>query len=515
METTTETTWPAGVDAPTDCTRLPETDRVLASDLVWHNRNLSWMPVPAVLIDRTMEDIRHSYGQFTCAARPTYHHGNLPPVEQGYLPVGPMEIPFADSRIYELGRGWVDNISFPNTMAQHMPPPILAAARPASPYLPPIPDGYELVTERSPDEPLNTIMALINGAWSIVTGHYTMLAIGSRPAIRRTITIGDLPIVRLAHTETIQAGDLVFDRDGGWMPWVGPLVTVSTYLSNIYLAIARVEERFREEGYQLLSLDTVITTGQEVLLKAPEGGAYVVSGGERTFQPAWGWSTPAAELLGSIAYTHPEILALRQPAVRTPRRIPVAGWMSAQLIGMLENEPSAEVFRGLVRREHNLIIPRELHAGGNSTMIREWLEEAFAARNPEGATTQMVRVFSYRQSYQAAARIRSVESVDTDEEDVRIRFHAEEYVANSRSRIDSVTGFIWVPREVVRNGDEAVRLWIGERYNDVEITDRHEGEWHDRDDFETSLETITRTNTQEAQDQMDTEETDETPDETF
>lgn len=495
--------WPPGVRAAVDCIPLLDTDTLQEGDIVWNNRNRIWAAAGGT-VGRTVADMRRQNNILLAGARPTFSRTNPPPLEEGHILLEPHEVAFDDARFYRVGRGWVSEDFMSGYTLGQCDSTVLAIARPAITQTLPVPDGFVLVEHGSID-PQNILTrafrAMIRDEWVAIAA-YSYNQIGHRPLIRRDISVGNLPITVLSGGTTIQTGDLAFDADGGWLPFIGEPLPVYDYISDHILAIARLNEEFRPATHQLRSMHVRISANHELLRRNDEG--------------VWSWSPAVEPLIGQLAYMVPGVIGLRLPVQAGVRRVPVDAWMAASLVAMLNSEPDAEVFRGLVRRDYRLIIPRELHASGNVEAIKAWLEEAYAAAHPDEERVSFLRVHDMRRREEVRREILTRPVVQHGEDRVIIEFVALEDVSRRDYRTDRVSGSISIPRNIFDRGEGSVMQYINEHYRDADMDGgRTEGDWHEGEtDYD--LDHVTSTNWQDVRNTLGPAEEDEDePDNNF
>ncbi len=289
-----------------------------------------------------------------------------------------------------------------------------------------------------------------------------------------------LPLRGLERTDTIQTGDLCLDVQGGWLPFVGPTDSpVSDWIGDHLRQFARLLPEFIEEGWELVPMNRIIADHNRVLCKIDD---------------QWRWSIPSQ--IGQIAYLDTNIIAMRQVIMvqqGTPRT-PIADWMSHELQELMRTNITDVLVRGLVRRNHQLIIPMDIFNTGDRDRIVQWLEEERARTHVE--TVQYVRVYQARRQRLRDELLRTPVAVPATPGGINWNIIDPapaapadmviiEYVARIRrtttdERFDRIRYAVNVPRTVFDHGEGRVEQYCYNEYREgnyerIEMVE--EGDW--------------------------------------
>jgi hypothetical protein len=277
-----------------------------------------------------------------------------------------------------------------------------------------------------------------------------------------------LPLRGLEPTDTIQTGDLCLDRDGGWLPFVGPIgMPVSEWIGDHIRQFARLLPEFIEAGYELCSMHQNILLPCTVLKKVDE---------------VWRWVEP--DRLGAMAYLSTEIIAMRRPIMvqqGTPRT-PITEWMSHELQELMRTNITDVLVRGLVRRNHQLIIPMEIFQTGDRDRIVQWLEEERARTHVE--TVQYVRVYQERRRQVIQFRATGLpvfREAPPPADTVIIEYTARIRRTTTDERFDRIRYAVNVPRTIFDQGEGRVEQYCYQEYQEdnydrIEMVE--EGDWN-------------------------------------
>lgn len=298
-----------------------------------------------------------------------------------------------------------------------------------------------------------------------------------------------LPLRGLEPTDTIQTGDLCLDVQGGWLPFVGPIgMPVSEWIGDHLRQFARLLPAFMEEGWELRGMHERITAlSDELLINV--GDAWTWRRADHAEIPI-GWMPLSVYLI-------PEVLAIRRrivPQEGTPRR-PIAEWMSHELQELMRTNITDVLVRGLVRRNHQLVIPMDIFNTGDRERIVQWLEEERARTHVE--TVQYVRVYQARRQRLRDELLRTPVAVPATPGGINWTVIGTaptppadmvtiEYVARIRrtttdERFDRIRYAVNVPRTVFDQGEGRVEQYCYEEYREgnydrIEMVE--EGDWN-------------------------------------
>jgi hypothetical protein len=277
-----------------------------------------------------------------------------------------------------------------------------------------------------------------------------------------------LPLRGLEPTDTIQTGDLCLDRDGGWLPFVGPIgMPVSEWIGDHLRQFARLLPEFIEEGWELVPMNRIIAEHNRVLCKIDD---------------QWRWSIPTQ--IGQIAYLDTNIIAMRQVIMvqqGTPRT-PIADWMSHELQELMRTNITDVLVRGLVRRNHQLIIPMEIFQTGDRDRIVQWLEEERARTHVE--TVPYVRVYQERRRQVIQFRATGLpvfREAPPPADTVIIEYTARIRRTTTDERFDRIRYAVNVPRTIFDQGEGRVEQYCYQEYQEdnydrIEMVE--EGDWN-------------------------------------
>lgn len=499
--------WPNNVTPAIDCEFINNEDEVVhEDDLVWNVRRGRWEVPPVSVWNFTIRNFNTVMNGMIALARPRYSRENPPPAPAGCVLLGREDATVGQCMQYVRGSGWkrwADGVTFINGVNSL----VLAFARNVQTPAGAPPDNYEVFTpdQREFYRPF-IHQVWVDGDWRFLGDYFERFDQLGLPAARRILPVSTLPIEPLQGWENNRIGDFCYDREGGWLPFVGPPdAQIKDWLNNNIWGMARLKPEFMAEGFNLCSLHNPILPHNQVLVM--EGEAFVWKGFD---------VIPLEWVATTYAFMVPEIIAMREPvaiADGLPPRAPLAQWMSAELRAMLETDVTSDQFRGLVRRNHHLIIPREMHAAGNVAAITIWLEEAYAADHPHEEQINLIRVYTERTALAVRAAIQPVPQFlgfDDVAPAIRVRYELNERVTQRNERYDRLRGYVNIPRDVFNRGEEAVRRYIMDHYIEQGDWDRDQGTWEqvgDGDEYEFSdLET---TNYQEINTRMNEDDEDE------
>lgn len=462
--------WPEGVPPPVDCTPIRnKRTKIDVTTAYWESSTHKWT-VPTGWQEHTIEWVERNYGTGFHYAKCKFSKENPPPIPEGYELVASGGI-LAGDMIYCAGQGWSKYEGGPlyNTVMLNAAP------------IHQVPEGYRKLGPEEWTLPHRDV-AFVGGLPVVFTAH--LQGKNTRGVWRPPLAIptgftevGDVN----ARMET--PGAIAYHRTARyWAPWVGPfgdriIDLICAYANNLFTGIATLNADQIPEGWEQLDMGQALMEGDGVLTEA-------------------GWLTiaSASPFLGRPSYLFDNSLALRRrkPSGPEQERVPAEVFMSAELLNMLINNPNAPQFRGLVRREHKMIIPAELATSGSSAAIRLWLERQYFSVYGAARGAGFVNVFDARaRASRRAGTVRPPE-LPVDIEYVTARVELDEYITGraSLSRRDHHGGEVDVPRSIVDQGDTAVRRWVREHFRDGALDlERETGDtqYNDEEDVDYSV----------------------------